>query len=665
MAAATTTTRPRITREDRYTRDDRCPNCGGWQSGGHGEHCYGVRSKDGSWASCSEIPNGLPAPDGPLGTWWHAVGKPCRCGQEHGQAPERTADNGHGESQPTAKRKRVRYPNIRAMFADGWHETNRWRYENADGTLHHYEVRYDPPTASAGRKRYHPWQQIEDGAWVMDEEGLKHILYGLPELLAAPAHRPIFIPEGPKCVEALRLLGLLATCNEHGADVEGAKWTRTEGRHEALRDRHVIILPDNDPEKPDKPHESRKGQRHAAAIAADLAGVAKSVRILELPGLPEKGDVYDWLADGHTKDELLELALTTPVIGGGHTVQDDTPAPVSQQWQDRARIAEKTVENLRKEQALTTKILARPDTEISAKHKLATILMRTQIVNKPRDDQGRVRVFRGEIASGLGVSPQTARRYLDSLEKHGIIHQENVQNPTHPALMRWRDRQKIEAGKLDELEPDEAIVITPGPAFDAPESIAPDPDRKKQGGARPGAGRKRKCACGSEDLYVVARTVTEVHCRQCGEITVEDAGKERIVYDSREEQAEQEENQVDFDTTDDAPGGDDTTDSGEEFKLIRDKTTYAESNQFENQLDFASADSADEAPHDGEREALLDVVRTYATELNYPALRIASARITIAPTAAAWDAYLARADIGAVWALLEALEAIPGENVAS
>ena len=44
-----------------------------------------------------------------------------------------------------------------------------------------------------------------------------------------------------------------------------------------------------------------------------LHGIAESVRIVELPGLPAKGDVSDWIAAGGTKDELKRLAEAAPV----------------------------------------------------------------------------------------------------------------------------------------------------------------------------------------------------------------------------------------------------------------------------------------------------------------------------------------------------------------
>jgi hypothetical protein len=64
----------------------------------------------------------------------------------------------------------------------------------------------------------------------------------------------------------------------------------------------VVVLPDND----------RPGQDHAAQVVAALHGTAARARILNLPGLREKGgDVSDWLDDGHTVEELRALISPT------------------------------------------------------------------------------------------------------------------------------------------------------------------------------------------------------------------------------------------------------------------------------------------------------------------------------------------------------------------
>ena len=66
------------------------------------------------------------------------------------------------------------------------------------------------------------------------------------------------------------------------------------------------MIPDND----------EPGRRHVQAVAQKLSRHAASIRVLELPGLPPKGDVSDWLADGGTRDKLEELTASAPYWHG-------------------------------------------------------------------------------------------------------------------------------------------------------------------------------------------------------------------------------------------------------------------------------------------------------------------------------------------------------------
>jgi putative DNA primase/helicase len=100
-------------------------------------------------------------------------------------------------------------------------------------------------------------------------------------------------------------MGLLATCNPMGV----GKW-RPE-YSELLRGRSVVILPDND----------EPGRKHAAAVAADLLRVAASVGIVELPGLPTKGDFTDWRNAGGTFERFRELTAGAAPIDAAALVQ--------------------------------------------------------------------------------------------------------------------------------------------------------------------------------------------------------------------------------------------------------------------------------------------------------------------------------------------------------
>lgn len=66
---------------------------------------------------------------------------------------------------------------------------------------------------------------------------------------------------------------------------------------ESLRAMAVVILVDND----------SAGRSHALTVASSLLDVAASARILELPGLREKGDVTDWQLAGGTIEQLKGL----------------------------------------------------------------------------------------------------------------------------------------------------------------------------------------------------------------------------------------------------------------------------------------------------------------------------------------------------------------------
>lgn len=160
------------------------------------------------------------------------------------------------------------------------------------------------------------------GGWTWKTKGLTKVLYRLPELLANP-DKVCVIVEGEKDCDNVRSLGLIATTNPGGADENASKWLKSYSQ--TLKGRHVVLLPDNDPQKihangqpmfhPDG-RPVRVGQDFMAAVAASLHGLAASIRIVNLPGLPSKGDVSDWIAAGGTREQLEQLAKDTPVYTG-------------------------------------------------------------------------------------------------------------------------------------------------------------------------------------------------------------------------------------------------------------------------------------------------------------------------------------------------------------
>jgi putative DNA primase/helicase len=165
-------------------------------------------------------------------------------------------------------------------------------FQSPDGAPAHRTIRVPKPD---GKKSFFQ-QRFEGGKWVDGLQGARLYLYRLPELMAAPADRIAYVVEGEKDVDNLRACGEVATTNPMGA----GKW-RPEYA-EALRGRHVVVLPDHDP----------PGAKHGEDVARSLRGVAASVRVVLLPGLLPKGDVSDWLAAGHAVEELHALVAAEP-----------------------------------------------------------------------------------------------------------------------------------------------------------------------------------------------------------------------------------------------------------------------------------------------------------------------------------------------------------------
>lgn len=162
-------------------------------------------------------------------------------------------------------------------------------YEDENRDLLYQAVRMEPKDFR---------QRVPDGAdgWIWRLGKKRRVLYRLPDLRRANPCDPVYVVEGEKDVNRLYSLGLVATCNVGGA----GKWKEDYNEH--LTNRRVVIVPDND----------EPGHKHADKIANALNGKAKWVRIVNLPDLPEKGDISDWLNNGGTKAELIEIAKSTP-----------------------------------------------------------------------------------------------------------------------------------------------------------------------------------------------------------------------------------------------------------------------------------------------------------------------------------------------------------------
>lgn len=161
-----------------------------------------------------------------------------------------------------------------------------YNYIDESGRLLFQSLRYEP-------KEFKQRKPDGKGGWIWNLQGVKLVPYSLPDVLKAET---VFITEGEKDADNLNALGFTATTNPMGA----GKWRSEYNQY--FKDKKVAIIPDNDPQ----------GKDHAQTIAKNLKGIAESVKIAELPDLPEKGDVSNWLKKGGTKERLLEIIKDTP-----------------------------------------------------------------------------------------------------------------------------------------------------------------------------------------------------------------------------------------------------------------------------------------------------------------------------------------------------------------
>lgn len=211
---------------------------------------------------------------------------------------------------------------------DGGRLTQTYDYRDASGGLIYQVCRFDWPDPGNPKGHSKTFLQrrpdpTKPNGWAYKvKDKITPVPYRLPELLQDIRDGfPIFVVEGEKKVDMLRALGVPATCNHGGA----GKFPEDLVQHFAGAD--VIILPDSDPQsvnsKTKEPlfHPDGRpvfpGKDHADLVGRKLEGTARRIRVLEIPDLPPKGGVDDWLPAGGSAEKLYDLVdeLAKPFVG--------------------------------------------------------------------------------------------------------------------------------------------------------------------------------------------------------------------------------------------------------------------------------------------------------------------------------------------------------------
>jgi len=258
---------------------------------------------------------------GDLLTLWQAVR-----GCDFKQALQEAADYLGMDTSPDRPKPKTKPLPVRTSPPDGVDGVSRFTYTDASKCAVIYVTRQD----TADGKKIRQWGRSADGKGWMPS--LKHApkprpLYRLPAILKGSG--TVCIHEGEKAVVAAckaRLHGIHTTTIGGAGNAKHSDFTPLKGRD-------VCIIPDND----------EPGKKHAAQVAkmATEAG-AKSVKIIHLPDLPEKGDCVEWLEAGGTDEQWQKLLSNAVPEPGRHAdivrLSDVKPEPITWLWPGRIAI---------------------------------------------------------------------------------------------------------------------------------------------------------------------------------------------------------------------------------------------------------------------------------------------------------------------------------------
>lgn len=166
-------------------------------------------------------------------------------------------------------------------------------YTDAEGRELYQKERHEPARDGIRSKEFFFSHKDKKGNRQKGYQG-EHVPYRLHEVVKAPLDSVVFFVEGEGKADLLASWGLVATCLDTGAE---SKWKPAYTPY--FKGRPIVIVPDND----------KAGEGYCATVAKALFEAAASVKVLRLPGLPEKGDVLDWIeTPGNDKALFLELA---------------------------------------------------------------------------------------------------------------------------------------------------------------------------------------------------------------------------------------------------------------------------------------------------------------------------------------------------------------------
>jgi 5S rRNA maturation endonuclease (ribonuclease M5) len=170
-----------------------------------------------------------------------------------------------------------------------------WIYCATDGAPFGVVGRYQN---GSNKKNIVPFFKRNGSSWTAGIDLTPRPLFGLDKLAAQSKDKAVFIVEGEKAAAALHSIGICAVSSLGGSQAATkADWTPLDGYKLAY------LMPDND-----EPGEHYARDVYTALSALELP---PDVKLARLSGLPEGGDVVDWLQNHAPEWDGLQPFPTT------------------------------------------------------------------------------------------------------------------------------------------------------------------------------------------------------------------------------------------------------------------------------------------------------------------------------------------------------------------
>jgi hypothetical protein len=194
----------------------------------------------------------------------------------------------------------------------------KFEYKNEDGKTLYIKERVEP--GREGKDKEFFFKHQKNGKWV-NGRGCDPVLYNLP---GAVGNKVLIFVEGEGKARLLANWGLPATCLDSGAK---SQWKDEYFKYIEGKEK-VINIPDND----------KPGRDYASMIANAVYSKVGLVKIVELSGLNDKGDIVNWAkVPGNNKDKLVgiikDTSAWTPSQDSIEIIINDTRVDVNE-WQD-------------------------------------------------------------------------------------------------------------------------------------------------------------------------------------------------------------------------------------------------------------------------------------------------------------------------------------------